>query len=70
MIFGILNYEQGDIFYQNKSKNSMNIREWRKNIMYINQFPTLFELKNVNENIYYGIAIIIFVIKKIDNLKK
>ena len=54
MIFGILNYEQGDIFYLNNSKNNMNIREWRKNIMYINQFPTLFESKNVNENIYYG----------------
>ena len=71
MIFGILNYEQGDIFYQNKSKNSMNIREWRKNIMYINQFSTLFELKNVNENIYYGNCNNNFCNKKkIDNLIK
>lgn len=54
IIFGILNYQKGDIHYRNKYKNNINIQKWRENIVYINQFPSFFETKNIDKNIYYN----------------
>jgi len=54
MIFGILNYQKGNIYYKNKNKNNIDIKKWRENIVYINQFPSFFETKNINQNIYYN----------------
>ena len=54
MIYGILHYQGGNIYYENKSKHHMDIREWRKKIFYINQFPSFFTSKKIESNIYYG----------------
>jgi ABC-type multidrug transport system fused ATPase/permease subunit len=53
VIFGINNYNSGDIYFNKTSKNSTDIKIWRKNIHYLDQTPSLFNRK-VLENIYYG----------------
>ena len=54
MIFGITNYDSGDIFYKNISKNDSSINKWRDNIFYISQFPSFFNNRQLKENLYYG----------------
>lgn len=54
MIFGTLNYQDGNIMYKHYSKNNIDIHTWRQKIIYLDQFPYMFETKNIHNNIYYN----------------